>query len=658
MTRQQKDIAGNQYVKIFFQLLQCIHHATILKKQTEGQFSKAFKNKIAQLNSFICPALFDDEIKSEILATNKTWATSMTSKIRNHYLKKITKLSKRAQDLKLPKHILNDVITKALYRARKQFGSKLHHATISEFQNMFQSVESQNNKPTTKTQNSASSTHKHDRFVRGYNDPLSNYFSAKFIFQNVTYNTVEQAFHHQKALYFDQFNIAKEVYNIQKPYQAKPLTSKIRKTTDWLNDRKRLMRSILRAKYDQVQSFRDELNRCKNMNLIHNIPDTFWGTGYGKQGDGLNKYGKILYEMVNNPTFAEIAASPKKCQPANNIEKPNCAENKPSKTSHTDNTNTEHADTRSKFQSSHASSSPKTDKKQHVKQTTTQVTNTTQKHSDRTLRSHKNTKTSNQLSKPENKTDQSNHSLNSLKISTTSSKTVSKNGGTNGDYKSSTKGNRIERTKQVKSHITHTAPNTSDRVLRSSSNTKTNKQTTKSVHPKSNYKHREWKIENIFSENLILGDSNLARIEISDIPTKTQIEAFPGAHMSHIKSIIEKYPDDKQKPKRIILSVGINDRKSPEFKSKTTFNHLISSIKHTFPQCEIAVCELNYSDGGLLDSEKNNLSSLNKHIISHKDVTNIPPIAESLFQTENDNIHWKRRTAKSMIKWWFKHLNY
>lgn len=128
--------------------------------------------------------------------------------------------------------------------------------------------------------------------------------------------------------------------------------------------------------------------------------------------------------------------------------------------------------------------------------------------------------------------------------------------------------------------------------------------------------------------------------------------------MSHIKSIIEKYPDDKQKPKRIILSVGINDRKSPEFKSKTTFNHLISSIKHTFPQCEIAVCELNYSDGGLLDSEKNNLSSLNKHIISHKDVTNIPPIAESLFQTENDNIHWKRRTAKSMIKWWFKHLNY
>ena len=162
---------------------------------------------------------------------------------------------------------------------------------------------------------------------------------------------------------------------------------------------------------------------------------------------------------------------------------------------------------------------------------------------------------------------------------------------------------------------------------------------------------------NIFNDTLIIGDSNLARIETKDMPADTQIEAFPGANISHITSILKKYPNDKPKPKRIILSVGINNRDSDLTKTKQDCKELFECAAKKFPKSEIAFCEINFS-GRLKQKSRENLTAINKLAASTKEITNIPAIEKSHFKLTRDNIHWKPETAKYMVNWWSQNLNY
>ena len=57
-----------------------------------------------------------------------------------------------------------------------------------------------------------------------------------------------------------------------------------------------------------------------------------------------------------------------------------------------------------------------------------------------------------------------------------------------------------------------------------------------------------------------MGDSNLAKISATP-SDKIQIESFPGARFRNITAILKKY-EHPEKPSKVILSVGINNRNS------------------------------------------------------------------------------------------------
>ena len=515
---------------------------------------------------------------------------------------------------------------KALYRARKHFGKKLTNMTISEFKDLCQTLSHSTDRTERPVHHRQPQTNHTEKvcFVRGFTNPLSNFCYANFTFQSIVYKTVEHAFHHQKALYFDHYNLADEVYTADRPYKARTITSKIKKTKNWLNSRTKLMYAILKAKYQQVATFRNAVNNSGNSEIIHNVVDPFWGSG--KEGNGWNKYGTLLTQLRKEKpvTYAECVTQ----QQRNKMRE----QSKPSTTldtsSHTGQDTIELVVTSSTSKDHNENpASPSNQTKEHCnnQNDTPEIPPGTNKHNDSpnitkmVLRSQKqqepeyNGTCNNQNDTPEIPSETNKH---------------------NG------------------------SPSITKRVLRSQKQQKPECNSAyRTVHKRTKNKDKDWQIPTILNDTLILGDSNLARIETHDLPPNTQIESFPGAKLHHIPSVVTKYPENKPKPKRVILSIGINNRDCNLAESKQDCKEMFASIKQQFPKCEIAFCELNFSDK-LSTKAKNNLSSINKFVHSLQGITNIPPVEKAKFISEKDNIHWKPKTANYMINWWFQNLNY
>ena len=61
------------------------------------------------------------------------------------------------------------------------------------------------------------------------------------------------------------------------------------------------------------------------------------------------------------------------------------------------------------------------------------------------------------------------------------------------------------------------------------------------VHTPTKFKNKDWKMDSITHETLIIGDSNLKHI--TSLKDNIQIESYPGAKINHITNIITKYPN-------------------------------------------------------------------------------------------------------------------
>jgi hypothetical protein len=166
-----------------------------------------------------------------------------------------------------------------------------------------------------------------------------------------------------------------------------------------------------------------------------------------------------------------------------------------------------------------------------------------------------------------------------------------------------------------------------------------------------------WALPIVKKPILVLGDSNLCKISSS--PTKdTQIESFPGAQFHHINNILKRY-EHTEKPDKIIISIGINNRKSnPEPTSTPELRNMLSTAKRLFPNSELYIPAINFS-GRLEAKDKDNLEKINKFIVeTQKKAIPIPTLSSNLFKTGGiDSIHWTPSTANAMLKHWLGHLN-
>ena len=72
--------------KLLFQLLQMIHHISIMRTQAEGSPVNAFLHKIAELDRFIRSARPNSDVIKRIQTLNRSWAKQVGVIVHNHYL--------------------------------------------------------------------------------------------------------------------------------------------------------------------------------------------------------------------------------------------------------------------------------------------------------------------------------------------------------------------------------------------------------------------------------------------------------------------------------------------------------------------------------------------------------------------------------------------
>lgn len=154
---------------------------------------------------------------------------------------------------------------------------------------------------------------------------------------------------------------------------------------------------------------------------------------------------------------------------------------------------------------------------------------------------------------------------------------------------------------------------------------------------------------------LFLGDSNLGRFPSFTLQN-LQVESYPGANFRHAESVIRRatvQPD--LVVEKVLLSFGINSRKNKP--KETTIRNLqaaIRALKARFPYTQYWIALVNFSPSLNL-TEQENLLILNHHV--HKNMPYVPILADTLFHTEVDNIHWTEDTARDIFNHWAYHLN-
>ncbi|MGL5596519.1 MAG: hypothetical protein ACRDDA_00025, partial [Aeromonas sp.] len=152
---------------------------------------------------------------------------------------------------------------------------------------------------------------------------------------------------------------------------------------------------------------------------------------------------------------------------------------------------------------------------------------------------------------------------------------------------------------------------------------------------------------------LFLGDSNVTHIpEMSD--ARYQVVAYPGAQLAHAYYILKHRTPTSPEVQKVVCSFGINNRGPQGRKVKEAVTRLLGAAEGTFPNAEIKIPVINFSDG-LPTKEKKVLQQLNDII---RDTGRfIPALTPEKFGTTVDQIHWTKQTGEEMLKHWLRHLN-
>ena len=140
-------------------------------------------------------------------------------------------------------------------------------------------------------------------------NPLSNFHPAAFVYNNIHYTTSEQFIQHQKALYFNDHQMATRIITAERPADCKAMGTDIKNFNQdrWDSIAKEICKPGIREKFKQQPALMDVLINCTQDKLIVECAsDKVWGTGYAlSKPDCLNKrkwvsqgiLGEILTEI-------------------------------------------------------------------------------------------------------------------------------------------------------------------------------------------------------------------------------------------------------------------------------------------------------------------------------------------------------------------------
>jgi hypothetical protein len=153
----------------------------------------------------------------------------------------------------------------------------------------------------------------------------------------------------------------------------------------------------------------------------------------------------------------------------------------------------------------------------------------------------------------------------------------------------------------------------------------------------------------------MIGSSNLARIDL-DVHPDIQVECYPGAALSHFRTMAMRHQDGPS-PEKIILNIGINSKNEHPTKASSHLRFMAREFKNTFPNAELHFAEINFSDS-LSDRQRYCLKRINESARSNCHVDKvIPKISDANFHVEKDRIHWTKETANCIYNHWLTVLS-
>lgn len=143
-------------------------------------------------------------------------------------------------------------------------------------------------------------------FLRG---PLSQWAHSDFYQDDLKFNCCEQYMMYQKAILFEDHDLAKAIYQSTSPSEQKKLGRKVKNFEEsvWIKHRKIIVFKANFLKFSQISYFRQLLLATSHRTLVEVNPhDRIWGIGLGihdpeiyypEKWKGQNLLGRILMRV-------------------------------------------------------------------------------------------------------------------------------------------------------------------------------------------------------------------------------------------------------------------------------------------------------------------------------------------------------------------------
>lgn len=128
---------------------------------------------------------------------------------------------------------------------------------------------------------------------------LSNFYPCEFVFNGKMFHFSEQCFMYQKAMLFNDFEIAEQILNETDVRKIKALGRKVKNFNNELWDihKENFMYNACYAKFSQNAELKDFLLGTCNREIVEASPvDNIWGIGFSsdKAMENIDKWGQNL----------------------------------------------------------------------------------------------------------------------------------------------------------------------------------------------------------------------------------------------------------------------------------------------------------------------------------------------------------------------------
>ena len=336
--------------KIVFRYIQSAHH-----KGHVAQTPKGLLKMQAKLDSFIKVAAPCPSSISRMKEINASWARDQAKAMQAHYQGLITSVSSNIADRDFSTESFEKAWSGALKWARSSFGRKLTAQTVDASKGACRAAalaKPATARPSASAQtlpgpsvqpsrpahqapsptepvtsqpsgdwvsvkyNRRTSQPQQTRAVSGSKDALSNFFPFRFRYRGLVHDSVEHAYHMEKAFYFGHRQAWCEIWEAPNAYEAKAVSNSYFKSRSfwhrcqnnprlaslvegWNKSKETLVLRLLRLKLAQCPTFAAALRESGTKGLLHNVLDPWWGTG-SRDADtvaGRNVFGRLLEQV-------------------------------------------------------------------------------------------------------------------------------------------------------------------------------------------------------------------------------------------------------------------------------------------------------------------------------------------------------------------------